>query len=90
MTNIVHAPIAPLYASKAFLVESIPERDAAELTSFGDDNASGTISSVMFTGMDAAMFLTGFSDALTHLSDAEVEEQYLNQYGPLMQSRYLQ
>jgi hypothetical protein len=86
MTNTAQA--TPLYASKAFLVESLPEQNAAELTRFG--TPAGQVSSVVFFGIDAALFLTGFSDALTKLSDAEVESQYLNQYGSLMQNRYLQ
>jgi len=88
MTNTAVA--VPLYESAAFLVESLPQQDAAQLISFGQDNPAGKISSVMFEGMDAALFLSGFSDALTRLSsDAEVEAQYLNRYSPLMQSRYV-
>jgi hypothetical protein len=86
MTSTAQA--TQLYASKAFVVESHPEQDAAQLIRFG--NPAGTMSTVTFVGMDAALFLTGFSDAMTKLSDAEVESEYLGQYGPLMQVRYLQ
>jgi hypothetical protein len=84
------AQASPLYASEAFMVASHPESNGTELIRFGSSNPDGKISSVIFVGIDAALFLTGFSDALTKLTDEEVESQYLNQYGPLMQSRYLQ
>lgn len=88
MTNIPQD--SPIYASNAFLVESYPEQNAAELTRFSMGSPSGKISSVMFVGEDAALFLAGFTDAMTKLSDADVESEYLNLYRPLMQSRYLQ
>jgi hypothetical protein len=88
MINTIQA--TPLYSSKAFMVENHPEQNATELTCFGSDNPAGKISSVMFVGTDAALFLTGFADALTKLSDAEVESRYLKKYSPLMQARYLQ
>jgi hypothetical protein len=81
--------VAPLYASEAFVVESLPEQNGAQITRVGNDNARGQISSVVFVDIEAALFLTDFATALSTLSDAEVDTQYLDQYSPLMRTHYL-
>jgi hypothetical protein len=80
---------APLYASEAFIVEELPEQNGAQITRVGNDNVRGQISSVVFVDFEAALFLTDFAAALSTLSDAEVDTQYLDQYSPLMRSQYL-
>lgn len=80
---------APLYASETFVVESLPEQNGAQIIRVGNDNARGQISSVVFVDMEAALFLTDFEAALSTLSDAEVDSQYLDQYRSLMRTQYL-
>lgn len=79
----------PLYASETFVVESLPEQNGAQIIRVGNDNAYGQISSVVFVDIEAALFLTDFEAALSTLSDAEVDSQYLDQYSPLMRTQYL-
>lgn len=81
-----HSQKTPVYSSKAFVVETCPQNAGTQLTKLRSHAGEKIISVVTFSGDDSELFLTGLSNALERLPQDEVEVQYLNRYGPLMQN----
>lgn len=86
MCNAAHS--TTLFASPNFQVENYPEQSATELIRMNRDGPPRSVSNTVFKGLDAALFLTGLKDAISKLSDEEVEAQYLGKYGPLMERQF--
>lgn len=84
------SPSQTLYASADFMVENYPDLNAAELIRINRDGPPPSISSVIFKGMEAILFLGGFDNALHTLPEEDVEEQFLGRYASLMQRQLLQ
>ena len=81
-----------LYSSARFVVENHPDVNATEIIK-GRSRKSGEptkVSNVVFTGTDAILFLGGFDKAVTELSKDQVDEEYLNEFSPLMKLQTIQ
>ena len=83
-------PSQTLYASADFVVENYPDLNAAEIIRINRDGPPPSISSVIFKGMEALVFLGGFDNALHTLPEEEVEAQFLGRFAPRMQRQLVQ